>query len=145
VEDVDTLVAMLIQSERFGTSMGESLRVHSENLRAKRSVIAEEAAAKIALKLLFPLVFCIFPTLMLVLIGPAGIQVYHMLPAMLGKKTVRLGETRRTVKNTPMCLLLRTTAFFMISCSLPADAAHTFGGGATLGRVAIHGGRTQSR
>lgn len=76
---------MLIQSERFGTSMGESLRVHSENLRAKRSVIAEEAAAKIALKLLFPLVFCIFPTLMLVLIGPAGIQVYHMLPAMLGK------------------------------------------------------------
>ncbi|MFC0167785.1 type II secretion system F family protein [Pseudoduganella danionis] len=85
VEDVDTLVAMLIQSERFGTSMGESLRVHSENLRAKRSVIAEEAAAKIALKLLFPLVFCIFPTLMLVLIGPAGIQVYHMLPAMLGK------------------------------------------------------------
>lgn len=85
VEDVDTLVAMLIQSERFGTSMGESLRVHSENLRAKRSVMAEEAAAKIALKLLFPLIFCIFPTLMLVLIGPAGIQVYHMLPAMLGK------------------------------------------------------------
>ncbi len=85
VEDVDTLVAMLIQSERFGTSMGESLRVHSENLRAKRSVMAEEAAAKIALKLLFPLIFCIFPTLMLVLIGPAGIQVYRMLPAMLGK------------------------------------------------------------
>lgn len=85
VEDVDTLVAMLIQSERFGTSMGESLRVHSENLRAKRSVVAEEAAAKIALKLLFPLIFCIFPTLMLVLIGPAVIQVYHMLPAMLGK------------------------------------------------------------
>lgn len=85
VEDVDTLVAMLIQSERFGTSMGESLRVHSENLRAKRSVMAEEAAAKIALKLLFPLIFCIFPTLMLVLIGPAGIQVYHMLPAILSK------------------------------------------------------------
>ncbi|MYM40670.1 type II secretion system F family protein [Duganella qianjiadongensis] len=85
VEDVDTLVAMLIQSERFGTSMGESLRVHAENLRAKRSVVAEEAAAKIALKLLFPLIFCIFPTLMLVLIGPAVIQVYHMLPAMLGK------------------------------------------------------------
>lgn len=79
VEDVDTLVAMLIQSERFGTSMGESLRIHSENLRGKRSVLAEEAAAKIALKLLFPLIFCIFPTLMLVLIGPAGIQVYRMM------------------------------------------------------------------
>ena len=85
VDDVDTLVAMLIQSERFGTSMGESLRVHSENLRGKRSVLAEEAAAKIALKLLFPLIFCIFPTLMLVLIGPAGIQIYRMLPAMLAK------------------------------------------------------------
>jgi len=85
VEDVDTLVAMLIQSERFGTSMGESLRVHSDNLRAKRSMIAEEAAAKIALKLLFPLIFCIFPTLMLVLIGPAGIQIFRMLPTMLGK------------------------------------------------------------
>src|SRR5471032_1572216 len=85
VDDVDTLVAMLIQSERFGTSMGESLRVHSDNLRAKRSLIAEEAAAKIALKLLFPLIFCIFPTLMLVLIGPAGIQIYRMLPSILGK------------------------------------------------------------
>ncbi|GJJ05549.1 hypothetical protein RugamoR64_60870 [Duganella rhizosphaerae] len=85
VDDVDTLVAMLIQSERFGTSMGESLRVHSDNLRAKRSMIAEEAAAKIALKLLFPLIFCIFPTLMLVLIGPAGIQIYRMLPSILGK------------------------------------------------------------
>ncbi|TFW18275.1 type II secretion system F family protein [Duganella callida] len=79
VEDVDTLVAMLIQSERFGTSMGESLRVHSDNLRSKRSVLAEEAAAKIALKLLFPLIFCIFPTLMLVLVGPAGIQIYRMM------------------------------------------------------------------
>jgi tight adherence protein C len=79
VEDVDTLVAMLIQSERFGTSMGDSLRIHSDNLRGKRSVLAEEAAAKIALKLLFPLIFCIFPTLMLVLIGPAGIQIYYMM------------------------------------------------------------------
>lgn len=79
VEDIDTLVAMLIQSERFGTSMGDSLRIHSDNLRSKRSVLAEEAAAKIALKLLFPLIFCIFPTLMLVLIGPAGIQIYRMM------------------------------------------------------------------
>ncbi|MEC5158924.1 tight adherence protein C [Janthinobacterium sp. CG_23.3] len=75
VEDVDTLVAMLIQSERFGTSMGDSLRVHSDNLRSKRSLVAEEAAAKIALKLLFPLIFCVFPTLLLVLVGPAGIEL----------------------------------------------------------------------
>ncbi|HAT32294.1 MAG TPA: type II secretion system protein [Janthinobacterium sp.] len=78
VEDVDTLVAMLIQSERFGTSMGDALRVHSDNLRLKRSLVAEEAAAKIALKLMFPLIFCIFPTLMLVLLGPAMIQVYKV-------------------------------------------------------------------
>ncbi|SEO61016.1 tight adherence protein C [Duganella sp. CF517] len=84
VEDVDTLVAMLIQSERFGTSMGDSLRVHSDNLRSKRSVQAEEAAAKIGLKLLFPLIFCIFPTLMLVLVGPAGIQIYRSVLPTLG-------------------------------------------------------------
>ena len=83
VEDVDTLVAMLIQSERFGTSMGDSLRVHSDNLRSKRSLLAEEAAAKIALKLMFPLICCIFPTLMLVLLGPAAIQIFRvLLPAM---------------------------------------------------------------
>ncbi|HEV7814367.1 MAG TPA: type II secretion system F family protein [Janthinobacterium sp.] len=85
VEDVDTLVAMLIQSERFGTSMGDSLRVHSDNLRSKRSLVAEEAAAKIALKLLFPLIVCVFPTLLLVLMGPAAIQIYRiLLPSMVG-------------------------------------------------------------
>jgi tight adherence protein C len=85
VEDVDTLVAMLVQSERFGTSMGASLRVHSDNLRTKRSMIAEEAAAKIALKLMFPLVFCIFPTVLMVLVGPAVIQIINnLMPAMAG-------------------------------------------------------------
>jgi tight adherence protein C len=49
--------------------------VYSDNLRNKRRVIAEEAAAKIGLKLLFPLIFCIFPTLLMVLLGPAGIQI----------------------------------------------------------------------
>jgi tight adherence protein C len=77
VEDVDTLVAMLIQAERFGTSIGEALRVHAEHLRTRRRQRAEEAAAKIALKLLFPLIFCIFPALMLVLMGPAMIQIYR--------------------------------------------------------------------
>jgi tight adherence protein C len=85
VEDVDTLVAMLIQAERFGTSIGDALRVHSEHLRVKRRQRAEEAAAKIALKLLFPLIFCIFPALLLVLLGPAMIQIYRaMFPAMGG-------------------------------------------------------------
>ena len=84
VEDVDTLVAMLIQSERFGTSVGDSLRVHAENLRHKRRVMAEECAAKIGLKLLFPLIFCIFPTLLMVLLGPATIQISRTLSALPG-------------------------------------------------------------
>jgi len=77
VDDIDSLVAMLIQSERFGTSIGDALRVYSDNLRNRRRVIAEEAAAKIGLKLLFPLIFCIFPILLMVLLGPAGIQLSH--------------------------------------------------------------------
>ena len=86
VDDVDTLVAMLIQSERFGTSMGTALRVHSDNLRSKRQQLAEEAAAKIALKLLFPLIFFIFPTLLIVLVGPAGIQVSSTFSQMESTK-----------------------------------------------------------
>jgi tight adherence protein C len=85
VEDVNTLVAMLVQAERFGTSIGASLRVHADGLRTKRRFRAEEAAAKIALKLLFPLIFFIFPTLLLVLMGPAFIQIYRvLLPTMSG-------------------------------------------------------------
>jgi tight adherence protein C len=83
LDDVDSLVAMLIQSERFGTSIGDALRVYSENLRDKRRVIAEEAAAKIGLKLLFPLIFCIFPTLLMVLLGPAGIQLSRLFATTL--------------------------------------------------------------
>jgi len=86
VDDVDTLVAMLIQSERFGTSVGDSLRVYSENLRNKRRMLAEECAAKIGLKLLFPLIFCIFPTLLMVLMGPAVIQLTRTLGAVSGTR-----------------------------------------------------------
>jgi tight adherence protein C len=84
VNDVDTLVAMLIQSERFGTSVGDSLRVYSDNLRNKRRLLAEECAAKIGLKLLFPLIFCIFPTLLMVLLGPAAIQLSRTLTTING-------------------------------------------------------------
>lgn len=85
VEEVDTLVAMLIQADRFGTSTADSLRVHADSLRTKRRLKAEELAAKVALKLLFPLIFCIFPTLMLVLLGPAFIQISRvLLPTLTG-------------------------------------------------------------
>lgn len=86
VEDIDTLVAMLVQSDRFGTSIAQALRVHAENLRTKRRLRAEEAAAKIALKLLFPLIFFIFPSMLLVLLGPAIISINRiLLPAMGGQ------------------------------------------------------------
>jgi tight adherence protein C len=83
LEELNALVAMLVQAERFGTSIADSLRVYSAELRGKRKAKAEEAAAKIALKLLFPLIFCLFPALMLVIMGPAIINIYrHLVPAM---------------------------------------------------------------
>ena len=89
VEDIDSLVALLVQSDRFGTSVADSLRIHSEGLRTKRRLRAEEAAAKIAVKLLFPLIFCIFPALMLVLLGPPFITMSRVLfPALTGTQVL---------------------------------------------------------
>lgn len=85
LDEVSTFATMLIQADRFGTSLAESLRVHADSLRSRRRLRAEEAAAKIPLKLLFPLIFFIFPSLLLVLLGPAMIQIYRtMLPSMSG-------------------------------------------------------------
>ena len=84
VDEVDGFVTMINQAERFGTSIAASLRVHADMLRTRRRQRAEEAAAKIALKLLFPLIFFIFPSLLLVLLGPAMIQVYRVLLPTLG-------------------------------------------------------------
>ena len=86
VEEVNTFVSMLVQADRFGTSIGASLRVFSDELRTKRRLRAEELAAKIPLKMLFPLVFCIFPSLLCVLLGPAFIQIYRiLLPTLAGQ------------------------------------------------------------
>jgi tight adherence protein C len=86
VEEVDGFVTMISQAERFGTSIAASLRVHADMLRTVRRQRAEEAAAKIALKLLFPLIFCIFPSLMVVLMGPAMIQIYRVLLPSMGAR-----------------------------------------------------------
>ncbi len=75
LDDLNGLVTMLNQSERFGTSLGEALRVHSEVMRLKRGQRAEEIAAKIPVKMLFPLIFFIFPSIMVVLIGPGWMQI----------------------------------------------------------------------
>jgi len=77
VEDVRTLVTMLIQTDRFGTSVAQALRIHAETSRTKRKQRAEERAAKIGVKLVFPLVFCVFPGVYMVCIGPAAIAIYR--------------------------------------------------------------------
>ncbi len=79
VDDVSSLVAMLVQTDKFGTSVAQSLRVHSETLRTKRRQRAEEAAAKTGVKMVFPLVICIFPAVWVVTIGPAAIKFVQIL------------------------------------------------------------------
>ncbi len=77
--DVASLVAMLIQTDRFGTSIAQALRIHADTLRTKRRQRAEEAGAKTSIKLLFPLVFFIFPAMFVVILGPAIIQIYRTM------------------------------------------------------------------
>jgi tight adherence protein C len=79
VEDIENLVSTLIQTERFGTSVGRALRVQADTLRQKRRQRAEEAAAKTTIKLVFPLVLFVFPALFVVILGPAVIQVVQAL------------------------------------------------------------------
>ncbi len=77
VEDVRALVAMLMQTDRFGTSITQALRTHAETARTKRRQIAEEKAGKVGVKLVFPLVLCIFPAVYVVCIGPVVVAIYR--------------------------------------------------------------------
>ena len=79
IDEVNSLVTLLIQTDRFGTSVAQALRVFSETFRTTRYQKAEEFAAKLATKLIFPLALCIFPSFFVVTIGPAAVQVYRML------------------------------------------------------------------
>ena len=84
VEEISAFVSMLTQADKFGTSVGESLRVFSEDLRHKRQMRAEELAAKLSTKMLFPLVLCIFPAISMVVLAPAGVRIVRVLGPMLG-------------------------------------------------------------
>ena len=79
LDDIKALTAMLIQTERFGTSIAQSLRVYSDDMRIKRRQRAEEMSAKTSVKMVPPLVFFIFPALMVVILGPAIITLMHQL------------------------------------------------------------------
>jgi tight adherence protein C len=85
VDEVKAWAALLIQTDRFGTSVANALRVHADGMRIKRRQRLEEQAAKAAVKLIFPLIFFIFPAIMVVTVGPAIIQIVEVLfPAMSG-------------------------------------------------------------
>jgi tight adherence protein C len=75
VDDMRSLAAVVIQAERFGSSIGAALRVQSESMRTKRRQLAEERAAKTAVKIMIPLILFIFPGVFVVLVGPAAIQI----------------------------------------------------------------------
>lgn len=86
VDDVRSLVAMLVQTDRFGTSLGQALRTHADTSRTKRRQRAEERAAKLGVKLLFPLVFCLFPAFFTVVLGPSMVQIYRQFVVNMGSK-----------------------------------------------------------
>jgi tight adherence protein C len=87
VEDLKALVAILIQTDKFGTSIGQALRTFSESLRVKRRQRAEEQAAKLAIKMVVPMVLFIFPGVFIVILGPAFIAIVRdLLPALNGTK-----------------------------------------------------------
>lgn len=84
-ESIRNMVSMLVQSEQLGTSVAKTLRVHSDTMRTQRVQAVEEQAAKTSVKLVFPLVFFIFPALFLVTLGPAAILMMESFSKMLGK------------------------------------------------------------
>jgi tight adherence protein C len=86
LEDVSSLVSLLIQTDKFGTSVAQALRVHSESMRIKRYQKAEELATKLPVKMVFPLIIFIFPSIFVTVLGPAIIQIFRvLLPRMAGQ------------------------------------------------------------
>jgi tight adherence protein C len=85
VDDIRALVTMLVQTDKFGTSVAQSLRVHSDTVRTKRRQRAEEAAAKTGVKMVFPLVICIFPAIYVVTLAPAAIKFMQVMGPMGAK------------------------------------------------------------
>jgi tight adherence protein C len=83
LKDIDAFVITLIQSDRFGNSVSDALTIYADSLRSKRQMAAQEMAAKLPVKMMIPLIFCIFPSLMIVLLGPALVHIHNtLLPAL---------------------------------------------------------------
>jgi tight adherence protein C len=84
LDEVKSLMTLLIQTDKFGTSIAQALRVHSDSMRTRRYQRAEEMAAKLPVKLVFPLILFIFPALFVVIVGPAMIKIFRVLLPSLG-------------------------------------------------------------
>jgi tight adherence protein C len=82
LEEMRNLAAVIVQSERYGTSVVKALRIHSETLRLQRQQRAEELAQKAAVKILFPTLLCIFPAVFIVILGPAVFQLIAIFSRM---------------------------------------------------------------
>jgi tight adherence protein C len=82
VEEVRSLVLTMIQTDKFGTSVGQALRTHAETARVKRRQRAEERAQKLGVKMVFPLVFCLFPAMYVIVLGPAIVRIIRTLGQM---------------------------------------------------------------
>lgn len=83
VEDLKKLVAVLIQADRFGTGISQSLRAHADYMRVQARQVAEEKAAKLGVKLVFPIFFCILPSLFVVTVGPVAMKIIRELIPMM--------------------------------------------------------------
>lgn len=85
VDDLKKLVAVLIQADRFGTGVAQSLRAHADFMRVQARQAAEEKAAKLGVKLVFPIFFCILPSLFVVTVGPVAVKIVReLIPMMTG-------------------------------------------------------------
>ena len=82
-DDLKKLVAVLIQADRFGTGVAQSLRAHADYMRVQARQVAEEKAAKLGVKLVFPIFFCILPTLFMVTVGPIIVKISRDLLPMI--------------------------------------------------------------
>ena len=109
VDDVQSLVAMLMQTDRFGTSIAQALRTHAETSRTKRRQRAEERAAKVGVKLVFPLVLFLFPALYVVMLGPAVIQFVRVFRPMTSA-----ANQRRTDMDSMTLVLLGVLAVLLV-------------------------------
>jgi len=79
VDSINSLISLMIQSDKMGTSIAHSLRTHADFVRVQRAQRAEELAAKMPIKIIFPTLFCMFPAIFVVILGPGAIQIYHTM------------------------------------------------------------------